>query len=79
MFFFNRMYNEGLQQWQGSLEEERRLSADLGAELAHAEGRVRRAERRARQADRRANDQAWDAVRARAAAAASLLGPVVVD
>ena len=78
---FNRMYEEDRLRWQGWLEEERRLSADLDAALARAEGQVRRAERRARQADRRANDQAWDAVRARAAAAAavSLLGPVVVD
>ena len=76
---FNRVSNENRQRWQRWLEEERRLSADLDAELAHAEGRVRRAVRRAKQADRRANDQAWDAVRARATAAASSLGPVVVD
>ena len=83
---WNRMSNEDRQRWRGFLEEERRFSAriceEVDAELAKAEGQARRAGRQARQANRRANEQAWDAVRARAAAAAaavSLLGPIVVD
>ena len=78
---FNRMSNEDLQRWQGFLQEERRFSWDVQERLEQAEVRASEAERRVEQADRRAGDQAWDAVRARAAAAAavSLLGPVVVD
>ena len=78
---FNRLSNEDLQRWQGFLQEERRFSWDVQERLEQAEVRASEAERRVEQADRRANDQAWDAVRARAAAAAavSLLGPVVVD
>ena len=78
---WNRISNEDLQRWQGFLQEERRFSWDVQERLEQAEVRASEAERRVEQADRRANDQAWDAVRARAAAAAavSLLGPVVVD
>ena len=78
---WNRMSNEDRQRWRGFLEEERRFSARICEEVDAAEGQARRAGRQAKQANRRANEQAWDAVRARAAAAAavSLLGPIVVD
>ena len=75
---WNRVSNDDQQQLQRLREDARRCIAEVEAELAQAEEQARQAERRARQANRRANEQAWDAVRARAAAAAavSLLGPV---